>query len=141
RPSLSSLAGRHGIADAVDVVGWCRQEELDRLMTESWAVVVPSVWAEPLGLVALDAAVRGIPVIASDAGGLRGIVEPGVGGLVFWGGDAAALADAIVAVGRGDAFPGGSLAPEAGARLASAHDAERHVDSLRDRLGAAACAR
>jgi glycosyltransferase involved in cell wall biosynthesis len=45
--------------------------------------VVPSLWYEPFGLVALEAMVRGVPVIVSNRGGLPEIVEDGVSGLVF----------------------------------------------------------
>jgi glycosyltransferase involved in cell wall biosynthesis len=64
-------------------------------------VVVPSRWRdrygtesrvpELLGLVALEAAARGIPVVASDVASLPEIVEDGVTGLLFPSGDAAAL--------------------------------------------------
>ena len=40
------------------------------LMAESMAVVVPSVWAEPFGRVAIEAQAVGTPAIVSDAGGL-----------------------------------------------------------------------
>ena len=89
--------------------GWSSQEQLDDLMAEAWAVVVPSVWAEPFGLVALDAIVRGIPVVASDAGGLREIVDHGVSGLLVPRGEAEPLAEALVAVGKADVFPTGSV--------------------------------
>jgi glycosyltransferase involved in cell wall biosynthesis len=140
RPSLPALAGRYGIEDVVDLVGWSSQEQLDGLMAAAWAVVVPSVWAEPFGLVALDAIVRGIPVVASDAGGLREIVDHGVSGLLVPRGEAEALAEALVAVGRAHMFPAGSVPPEVASRLAADHDAERHMECLRARLEGAACA-
>ena len=39
--------------------------------------VVPSVWHETLGFVAVEAAIAGCPVVASDVGGLREVVEHG----------------------------------------------------------------
>jgi len=64
-------------------------------------VVVPSRWRdrygtesrvpELLGLVALEAAARGIPVVASDVASLPEIVEDGVTGLLFPSGDVTAL--------------------------------------------------
>jgi glycosyltransferase involved in cell wall biosynthesis len=139
-PHVPSLAERYGIGDSVGVVGWSSQEQLDGLMAEAWAVVVPSVWAEPFGLVALDAIVRGIPVVASNAGGLREIVDHGVSGLLVPRGDAEALAEALVAVGTGNAFASGSVPMDAVSRLAAAHDSDRHVEWLQDRLEGVACA-
>ena len=64
-------------------------------------VVVPSRWRdrygnesrvpELLGLVALEAAARGIPVVASDVASLPEIVEDGVTGLLFPSGEVAEL--------------------------------------------------
>jgi glycosyltransferase involved in cell wall biosynthesis len=56
--------------------------------------VMPS-HSEAWGLAALEAMAHGVPVIASDIGGLREIVEPGRGGWLVPAGDAAALAHAI----------------------------------------------
>lgn len=139
-PDLGGLSRRYGIDDAVDVIGWCDQAQLDALMAETWGVVVPSVWAEPFGLVALDAIVRGVPVIASDAGGLREIVEDGVSGLLVRRGEVEPLAAALVAVGAAAAFPTGSVPVDSVARLAATHDFEGHVDALRRRLEGAAWA-
>ncbi len=56
--------------------------------------VVPSRWAEPFGLVAVEALATGTPVVASAIGGLCDIVTPETGVLVAPG-DAAALAVAL----------------------------------------------
>jgi glycosyltransferase involved in cell wall biosynthesis len=57
--------------------------------------VVPSVWSEPMGLVAVEAMLAGRPVVASDVGGLRDLIRPGVTGLVVPPGDPSALAAAL----------------------------------------------
>jgi glycosyltransferase involved in cell wall biosynthesis len=44
--------------------------------------VIPSVWPEPFGLVALEAGVMSKAVVASDVGGLADIVKDGVNGLL-----------------------------------------------------------
>lgn len=46
-------------------------------------LVVPSLWHEPFGRVAIEALAWGIPVIASQRGGLPEIVQPGVNGWLF----------------------------------------------------------
>lgn len=57
--------------------------------------VVPSVWQEPMGQVAIEAMLVGRPVVASDVGGLRDIVSHGVTGLLVPPGDPNALATAL----------------------------------------------
>lgn len=57
--------------------------------------VVPSVWHEALGLVAVEAAIVGCPIVASDVGGLRDVVEHGANGLLVPPGDPDALAAAL----------------------------------------------
>lgn len=56
------------------------------------AVVAPSVWAEPFGLVAVEAMSAGVPVLASAHGAFPELVRDGHTGLLHPPGDAAALA-------------------------------------------------
>lgn len=57
--------------------------------------VVPSVWNEPQGQVAIEATLLGRAVVASDVGGLRDVVQDGVTGLMVPPGDPGALAAAL----------------------------------------------
>jgi glycosyltransferase involved in cell wall biosynthesis len=57
--------------------------------------VVPSVWEEPMGQVAVEAMLAERPVVASDVGGLRDIVAHAETGLRVPPRDPAALAEAI----------------------------------------------
>jgi glycosyltransferase involved in cell wall biosynthesis len=64
-------------------------------LRRSLFTVAPSIWAEPFGIVALEAQVAGKPVVASDVGGLRDIVADGETGLMAPAGDRDALAAAL----------------------------------------------
>jgi 2-deoxystreptamine N-acetyl-D-glucosaminyltransferase/2-deoxystreptamine glucosyltransferase len=64
-------------------------------LRHSSIAVVPSTWHEPMSQVAVEAMVVGRPVVASDVGGLRDVVEHGVTGLRVPPGDPGALAMAI----------------------------------------------
>jgi glycosyltransferase involved in cell wall biosynthesis len=57
--------------------------------------VAPSIWPEPFGLVALEAAAAEKPVVASDIGGLKDIVAPEETGLLVAPGDRDALGAAM----------------------------------------------
>lgn len=58
-------------------------------------LVVPSVKPEPFGRVAIEGMAHGVPVIASNQGGLREIVVNDVTGLLVSPGSSISLADAI----------------------------------------------
>jgi glycosyltransferase involved in cell wall biosynthesis len=57
--------------------------------------VVPSVWNEPQGQVAIEATLLGRAVVASNVGGLRDVVQDGVTGLMVPPSDPGALAAAL----------------------------------------------
>ncbi|MBS1893015.1 MAG: glycosyltransferase family 4 protein [Actinobacteria bacterium] len=59
--------------------------------------VAPSVWAEPFGIVALEAGAAGKAVLASAAGGLRDVVVDGETGRLLPAGDVGALRAAMAA--------------------------------------------
>jgi glycosyltransferase involved in cell wall biosynthesis len=103
---------------------------VEREMSDPWALVAPSLHAEPLGLVALEAIVRGVPVIASARGGFAETVEEGASGILFQNGDRRKLTAALEAVAIGSAFPEKRVAPEIARRTALTHDMARHVNAL-----------
>lgn len=73
-------------------VGWKPRETLITLYGAASICVIPSLWEEPFGLVALEAMACGRPVCAARTGGLADIVVDGETGLLFDRGDAADLA-------------------------------------------------
>ena len=58
-------------------------------------IVVPSVGAETFGRVSVEAQSAGVPVVVTDAGGLRETLVPGETGLITAAGDSAALSAAV----------------------------------------------
>jgi glycosyltransferase involved in cell wall biosynthesis len=75
----------HNVPSAQVMASWMRAS----------IAVVPSVWNEPLGQVALEAMLAGRPVVASDVGGLRDVVHHEITGLRVPPGDPGALAEAL----------------------------------------------
>jgi len=60
-------------------------------------LVVPSLWEEPFGLVAVEGMARSLPVVVTRSGGLHEIVEQGVTGFIVEK-EARALRDAVEAL-------------------------------------------
>ena len=90
------LAG--DVAEAVRGVGgieWLGARpvaETHALIGRAAAIIVPSAWHEPFGLVAIEAFARGTPVIAARSGALTEIVQEQRSGLTFSPGSATELA-------------------------------------------------
>jgi glycosyltransferase involved in cell wall biosynthesis len=94
RPELVRLAERLGIAERVTFLGWVANASLPPYYRAAAVSVIPSL-EEGFGIPAAEAMGCGVPVVATDAGGLPEVVEHGVTGLVVPRGDATALAGAI----------------------------------------------
>ena len=82
----------------VRFLGQLPPEELHRHMAESRAVVAASLCYESFALVPAEAHMLGTPVLASDLGNVGAAVRPGIDGLRFTPGNAAALAGAVRAL-------------------------------------------
>ncbi|MCC7362155.1 MAG: glycosyltransferase family 4 protein [Anaerolineales bacterium] len=106
RRALEALTAQLGLAAAVTFTGYLPPEELERRLAPAWVQAVPSQWAEPFGLVAIEAMLRGTAVLAGRAGGLAEIVRDGQTGRLLPPDDeaawAAALLDVLQAPGRAE---------------------------------------
>lgn len=90
---LKSIAQTLGVAGQIHFAGPKSGEALAWLLNEHRVLVVPSRWAEPFGIVALEGIACGCVVVGSAAGGLPDAIGPC--GLTFPNGDATALAEAL----------------------------------------------
>lgn len=91
---LREQARVHRVARSVSFLGNLDHTELLGWLHGADAIVLPSRY-EPFGIIALEAAAAGIPLIASTAGGLGEAVVDGVTGLSFRPGDVAGLVSAV----------------------------------------------
>jgi glycosyltransferase involved in cell wall biosynthesis len=82
-----------GIADSIHLAGFC--EDAISLMNAADVFVLPSL-AEPFGLVIIEAMSLGKPVVSTNAGGPREIVQEGVTGLLVTPAAPAELAAAVI---------------------------------------------
>lgn len=76
-------------------LGWRDHAGAMALYPQADICVVPSIWEEPFGLVAVEAMAASRPVIASKVGGLQDIVRDGHTGYLFPPGDATSLAECL----------------------------------------------
>lgn len=75
------------IAPGSTVTGWLQHDQLFAAMQTARALVFPSQLYETQGLVVREAMARGIPVIVADTSAASEMVEDGVTGSCFKGGD------------------------------------------------------
>lgn len=95
REGLERLASSLSVTSAVEIREWTEPDETRRLIAQSDIMLMPSR-QESFGVAALEASASGIPVIASDIGGVPEIVHHEKSGLLVPCEDVDALADAIV---------------------------------------------
>jgi len=94
---LVEVARKHKVLRAVHFLGRVGHDELLELLHRTDVAVLPSHY-EPFGIVALEAAAAGAPLVTSNVGGLGEAVIDGETGLSVPPRDVAALAAAVGAV-------------------------------------------
>jgi glycosyltransferase involved in cell wall biosynthesis len=93
--SLRRLASESGIDHRVRFMGRVRHAELPRLLSQCDVFVQPSIGEEAFGISVVEAMACGLPVLASNNGGLPEIVVDGETGRLLPPGSVAAWRDAI----------------------------------------------
>jgi glycosyltransferase involved in cell wall biosynthesis len=89
---LRGLASELGIALQVEFLGF---SDVPTVLRSLDILVHASKTPEPFGQVIIEGLAAGIPVVATDGGGAREIIQSGVTGVLVPMGDAAALAAAL----------------------------------------------
>jgi glycosyltransferase involved in cell wall biosynthesis len=86
------------IPENVQLLGFLDRKQMVSFYQEAFCLVLPSQCYEMFGLVLVEAMAAGIPVIASNLGGIAEIVTDGVTGLLFQPGNAEDLARKMLAL-------------------------------------------
>jgi len=128
RPRLEALAKELNLHQVL-FAGMVHGEELQKLIAGCSFSVFPSHAYETLGKSILESYAWGRPVVASDLGSRRELVQHGVTGLLYSDGDREQLAHSI-----GFLFDRPDLIEKMGAaarsRVKTNHDPDRHVEKL-----------
>ena len=131
RDSLERLTVDLGQKSAIDFCGWLEPDQVELEISRAWALVAPSRWVEPFGLVALEALLRGVPAIVTDAGGFSEQVKHGETGLVCPVDDIDALSKNMLMIAKGQAFAEHQLKPEHIAAVRQTYNIDSHLSQLR----------
>lgn len=95
RAALIALTDKLGLAGRVSFTGHLSQAETSAVIRSAWCLCVPSLWEEPFGMIAAEAQMQGVPVVANRAGGLAEIIEEGITGFLVPSGNVDALANRL----------------------------------------------
>ena len=93
--AVHELLDSAGLKDRVHWLG--ERDDIPRLLNEI-DLLVHSAHQEPLGRVLIEGSACGIPIVATDVGGTREIIEPEITGRLVPPNDPPALAAAMIAV-------------------------------------------
>lgn len=80
---LKRLAKKLGLVGRVEFPGWIDPHDIPALLNLHSVVLIPVRWQEPFGLVVLQSAQMGRPVVASASGAIPEIVSEGETGSLF----------------------------------------------------------
>ena len=79
RDKVKKIIDSSGLSNNITLLGKLPFSEMKKIYSNSDIVLFPSVWEEPFGRIAIEAMAMGKPVIASDVGGIKEIVDDKTG--------------------------------------------------------------
>lgn len=132
-----ALAATYDLGDRIRFLGWATQEETRQHYEHADLLVVPSIWADPAPLVALEAMAFGTPAVGFAVGGIPDVLIDDVTGVLVHETTEGGLRAGLI---RAMADPEKVLrwGTEARTRIAQAHTRDDHERGLRRAYAAAA---
>ncbi|WP_243318762.1 glycosyltransferase [Geothrix paludis] len=127
--ALRADAERRGVGQAVRFLG--KRTDVARLMKAADAFVLSSAW-EGLPNAVMEALASGLPVVATDVGGVRELVAPGRSGWIVPPRDPAALANQMLAAMALDAPARDRMGAIGREHMVTRYDQERIIERWED---------
>jgi len=136
-PRLREAVARHGLEDAVELLGWLDEAAKHEVLASSWVLAMPSL-KEGWGLAVLEAAAHGTPAVGfRTAAGLCESVEHGATGLLAGDQDEFVRQLAWVLLNRALRERLGDAARARATRFTWPQTVAAFADALDDAVGAA----
>jgi len=129
RSALETMAQELGIFSHVDFLGQLPEKQITEELRNSDLFVLPSL-AEGLPVSLMEAMATGVPVVATNIGGISELIESGLSGLLVAPTDALALADAILSMIRDRDFRA-QLASNGRRKIADQFDIDVETNKLK----------
>ncbi len=134
RADLERLTRELALSAHVEFAGECADADVASALEETDIFLLPSVTAgngdrESMPVVAMEAMIREVPVVATRHAGIPDLVEDGVSGLLCPERDASGLATGLLAL-IADPERRARFGAAGRARVIARHDLERHLDDL-----------
>jgi len=83
RSEVIQLVRQSRDRERIQIIPWADKETKTRLLCQASVVAVPSVWAEAMGIVGIEAMACAKPVVAFDVGGIRDWLSDGRTGFLI----------------------------------------------------------
>jgi glycosyltransferase involved in cell wall biosynthesis len=93
---VRELAREHGCEGRLELRPWASRDAISEVLDATTVLIFPSVLPETLGIVGLEAFSRGVPVVASDIGGVREWLTDRVNGRLVAPKSAEQIRDAVL---------------------------------------------
>ncbi len=129
RRLVDARASNAKCLDRLRWTGWVDRDQIAKLVEGAGVVVFPSIWAEPFGIVGLEAMARGVPVVGFDVGGVSDWLLDGENGYLIPRGDVCRMADKIDTILR-DSNLRSSLGQRGIEIVREQFSVETHVNAL-----------
>lgn len=127
---LRQLIKQHNCEQRLTWRSWATQEEISEQLQQTSVLVFPSLWPETLGIVGLEAMAHGVPVVASDIGGVPEWLMDGETGFRVVPKDAQAIAESVSRILR-DPKLAASMGTAALSHLNRHFLPEQHLEELK----------